>query len=411
PRAVPPAPAAPVQPREAPAQPAPTAAEFLSAEDLKECKGVVEMHPDGYAFLRTSGLLSSSADIYVAAAQIKRFRLRSGDLITGKVRPQREGDKFGALLTVGTINGQLAESLANRPAFESMTAVYPNRPINLTPADPRIRTTRILELIAPMGFGQRVLMLCQPDSGKAPFLRDLANAISKNHPDAAVMAVLLDENPEDVTLFRDAVTCQVYATTFDQNPDNHLRLSELALERAERLVEQGRDVVLLMDSLTRLSKACPLTAAQQGRAVPGSIIPSSLYRAKRVFGAARALREGGSLTVIGTLNISTGNKIDDSIVEEFREAANSTIFLDNNLARVGVRPTISFHQSGTRRQDGFVQEGRREGLRILRKELNAMSDSAAMKELNDLADQTADNDVLFTRLPEWMAIIEGKKGS
>ena len=403
-------------PQERPQEPAglpisPSAQELITPEELKECSGIMETHPDGYAFLRVNGLLASSSDIYIAAAQIKRFRLRAGDQIVGKVRPTREGDKYAAMLTVTEVNGKPAEESIDRPQFDTLTATYPTRQINLTPPNPALRTMRVLDLTAPLGFGQRVLMLCQPDSGKAPFMRDLANTILYNHPTAKVFIVLLDENPEDVTLFRDAVRCPVYATTFDQNPENHLRMSELAMERAARLAESGEDVVMLVDSLTRLSKAYTLAAAQQGRAMPGSINPTSLYRAKHLFGAARALREGGSITVIGTLNISTGNRADDTIIEEFREAANATIFLDNGLARVGVRPTISYSQSGTRRCDGFLSDTRREGIRILRREFNGISDSAVMRHLNELLDKVPTNDKIFERLPEWVELLHGDKQS
>ncbi len=383
--------------------------DLFTPEELKDGLGIMEMHPDGYAFLRVNGLSPSANDIYIAPAQIKRYQLRPGDLISGKVRPQREGDRFASMMTVQAVNQIPVESLASRPAFDSMTAIYPNRPINLTPSDSRQRNTRILDMVAPIGFGQRALVLCQPDTGKAPFLRDLANTIVANHPNTKVFIVLLDENPEDVTLFRDTAQCPIYATTFDQLPENHLRLSELALERAERLVEEGKDVVLMVDSLTRLAKSYSIAAAQQGKATPGAINPSSLYRARRLFGAARALREGGSLTILGCINVTAPGKQDNSIIEEFREAANCVITLDSTLARAGVRPTISFHQSGTKRFDGFVSDTRKEGLRILRKEFSGLTDAAAIKQLNELANLVPDNDTLFDRLPEWMAMLGGVK--
>ena len=378
---------------------------YLTAEDLKDASGFLEMHPDGYAFLRGSNLLSSGSDIYVAPSQIKRYGLREGDYVVGRVRPQREGDKYSALLTVTSLNGQAPASQASRPAFDAMTAVYPTRRLGID----LTRTTRVLDLIAPMGFGQRTLLLCQPETGKAALLRDLANAIREHHPEAKVSVLLLDVTPEDATEFRDQVKCEVLATTFDQNPENHLRMTDLALERAERQCEMGQDVVLFVDSLTKLSKTCTIAAAQQGRATPGMVNPSSLYRARKLFGAARALREGGSLTVIGCLNVQTGNKVDDSIVEEFREAANCVVTLDGTLARVGIEPPVAWHQSGTRRSEQFLDQNRQESLRLLKQELESMSDSAAIRQLADLTDRTPDNESLCAKLPDLISLMQGKR--
>ena len=386
---------------------APTAAALLNTEELKNAEGLLEMHPDGYAFLRVNGLVASSSDIYVSPAQIRRFGLRAGDRVCGKVRPLREGDKYAALLTVSSVNDNDPELSPNRPVFDSLTAVYPTRRIHLELDDPKRRLTRYVDAIAPLGFGQRALLLCQPEAGKACFLRDIANAISANHPDAELSMVLIEQNPEDVTLFRDQVSCKVFATTFDQSPDNHLRMTELALERAERMVEAGRDVVLMVDSLTTLSKTYTLAAAQQGRATPGTVNPTSLYRARKLLGSARALREGGSLTVIACLDTNTGNKVDDTIIDEFREASNCVIVLDAQLAKTGVSPAIAWHQSGTRRCGLFLDDSRKEGLRLLRQELEPLTDAAAIKQLGDLINATSDNDALFARIPDMVKLMRG----
>ena len=370
---------------------------------------MLELHPDGYGFLRVSGLLTSPADIYVAPSQLRRYGLREGDLVAGKVRPQREGDKYAALLTVTQVNGGAPEKAADRPEFDRLTAVYPTRRFELDAADSRRHTGRFIDLAAPMGFGQRALLLCPPDTGKTGILRDLANAICERHPDAAVTILLLDENPEDVTAMRDQVRCEVLATTFDQSPENPLRLSELALERAERRAETGGDSVLLVDSLTRLSKAYTLAAAQQGRATPGTVNAASLYRARRLFGSARALREGGSLTVIGCMNIATGNKQDDAIIDEFREAANCVVTLDANLARAGLKPAIAWHQCDTRRCGLFLSESRKEGMRMMRQELDNMSDAAIHRQLTDFMALAPDNDDLLARMPELVALMQGRK--
>ncbi len=398
---------APARREPAPQQPsdAPSPQSYLTAEDLKEETGVLEMHPDGYAFLRGSSLVTSGSDIYVAPSQIKRYGLRAGDTVTGKIRPQREGDKYSALLTVTSLNGKPPAALASRPAFDAMTAIYPTRRLGID----NTRATRILDLIAPMGFGQRALLLCQPDTDKAGLLRDLANAITAHHPEARVCVLLLDVTPEDATEFRDQVKCEVLATTFDQNPENHLRMTDLALERAMRQCEMGTDTVLLVDSLTKLAKTCSIAAAQQGRATPGMVNPSSLFRARKLFGAARALREGASLTVIACLNVQTGNKVDDTIVEEFREAANCVVALDSSLARVSILPPVAWHQSGTRRTEQFLDHNRQESLSLLKKELEGMSDSAAIRQLAELTDRAPDNDALCARLPDLISLMQGKR--
>ncbi|MBQ6174250.1 MAG: transcription termination factor Rho [Clostridia bacterium] len=394
------------------AQPAPSPAQAASltvAEELSDGSGVLELHPEGYGFLRVNNLLASASDIYVAPSQLKRYGLREGDLVEGKIRPLREGDKYAALLTVTSVNGGAPEKAPGRLEFDRLTAVYPTRRFEIDRAESARRTARFLDLAAPIGFGQRALLLCPPDSGKTGILRDLANAITEAHPEAVVTIVLLDENPEDVTMLRDQVRCEVLATTFDQSPENPLRLSELVLERAERNAETGGHSVLLVDSLTRLSKAYTMVAAQQGRATPGTVNAASLYRARRLFGAARALREGGSLTVIGCMNIATGNKQDDTIIDEFREAANCVITLDATLARAGLKPAVSWHQSGTRRCGLFLSDSRKEGMRVMRPVLDAMSDAAAHRQVTDLMNLAPDNDDLLGRMPELVSLMQGKK--
>ena len=384
----------------------PTAAELLAAAESEEIKGVLELHTDGYGFLHTQGFTASNRDVYVAAGPIRRYQLRSGDVVTGKVRPPREGDRFAALLIVSTVNGQPAEENARRPAFDTLTAVYPHRQINLHTDDPRLRQIRVLDLLTPVGFGQRALLLCQPDSGKGTLLRDLANVITANHPEAEVMVVMLDERPEDVTLFRDQVSCQVAASTFDQTPENHIRLADLTGEYAQRRAEAGKDVVLLVDSLTKLSKTFTTAAAQQGRAMPGMINPSSLHRAKRLFGSARALREGGSLTIFGCLDVETGNKVDDTIIEDFRDAATMTLVLDATLARAGCVPPIQTGQSTTRRPDLFLDASRLEGLRLMRSAFSGSTSQQIIRQLNSLVERTSSNDDLLARLPDWLKMMK-----
>ncbi|MBQ7849447.1 MAG: hypothetical protein IJ343_06990, partial [Clostridia bacterium] len=275
------------------ALPNPAVNELLTAGECLDGSGVLELHPEGYGFLRSDNFLPSSKDIYVSMAQIRRFGLRTGDYVVGKTRPQRDGDKYAAMLYITEVNGETAENLIVRPAYEDLTPVYPSRRIDLESHDDNnVDTMRLADLIAPLGFGQRGLILCPPDTGKTELLQDFANVIKANHPEAEVMVLLIDETPEDVTCFRDQVTCPVLASTFDQPPENHLRLTDLVLERAQRLVEQGKDVVLLVDSLTRLAKIYTTTAAQQGRGAPGMVNPTSLFRAKKLF-AESILAAGG----------------------------------------------------------------------------------------------------------------------
>ena len=385
----------------------PMVSELLAAGDCKDGSGVLEMHPDGYGFLRSDSFLPSSKDIYISMAQIRRFGLRTGDRVTGKTRPQRDGDKYTAMLYITDVNGVAPDELSQRPIFDELTPVYPTRRINLeSKPEAHLASMRLVDLVVPLGFGQRGLILCQPDAGKSELLRDFANTICDNHPEAEVMVLLIDENPEDVTLFRDQVKCPVLASTFDQPPENHLRLADIVLERAERLVEQQKDVILIVDSLTRLAKTYTTTAAQQGRAVPGMVNPTSLFRAKKLFGAARCMKEGGSLTVIGAMNIATGNKVDDTVVEEFKGTANMELVLDATLARAGLSPAINLQLSGTKRVENLLNETQLEGLKLVRSTLSSTHAAGALTQLLSMVEKAATNDELFVKLREWLELMK-----
>ena len=389
-----------------PAAPNPGVTDLLAAGDCQDGSGVLEMHPDGYGFLRSEQFLPSSKDIYVSMAQIRRFGLRTGDYVTGKTRPQREGDKYAAMLYITEINGIAADQATSRPVFEELTPSYPTRRINLeTCGGEPLNDMRLVDLIAPLGFGQRGLLLCPPDTGKTELMRDFANVITANHPEATVMALLIDENPEDVTCFRDQVKCQVLASTFDQPPENHLRLADMVQERAQRLVEQGKDVVLLVDSLTRLVKAYTTTAAQQGRGMPGMVNPTSLFRAKKLFGAARCLKEGGSLTVIGAMNIETGNKVDDTIIEEFKGTANMELWLDSAVARAGVSPALNLQLSGTRKAEMLLTAPQLEGLKLIRSIMTSARSVTAIPQLLSMMDKAATNDELLVKIKDWVELM------
>lgn len=385
----------------------PAVTELLAAGECGDGSGVLELHPDGYGFLRSDNFLPSSKDIYVSMAQIRRFGLRTGDKVVGKTRPQRDGDKYTAMLYITEINGQNADEAQNRPAFEELTPIYPTRRIELESHTGKpLDDMRLTDLIAPLGFGQRGLILCPPEAGKTTLLQNFANVITANHPEATVMVLLIDENPEDVTLFRDQVDCQVLASTFDQPPENHLRLADMVLERAQRLVEQGRDVILIVDSLTRLAKIYTTSAAQQGRSMPGMVNPTSLFRAKKLFGAARCVKEGGSLTVIGAMNIETGSKVDDSVVEEFKGTANMELVLDASLAHAGVNPPINLQLSGTKRAEALLDPTQLEGLKMVRSLLSTIRSNAAIPQLLSMMDKAETNDALLIKIKDWVALME-----
>ena len=385
----------------------PAVPEMLAAGECGDGQGILEIHPDGYGFLRPENFLPSSKDIYVSMAQIRRFGLRTGDLVVGKTRPQREGDKYAAMLYITAVNGCVPDELGQRPAFEDLTPVYPSRRIDLESHNGKgSDAMRIADLIAPIGFGQRGLLLCPPDTGKTQILQDFANVITENYPQVTVLVLLIDECPEDVTLFREQVKCEVVASTFDQAPENHLRLADMVLERAQRLVEQKQDVVVVVDSLTRLAKAYTTTAAQQGRNMPGMVNPSSLFRAKKLFGTARCVKEGGSLTILGAMNVDNGSKVDDTVVEEFKGTGNMELVLDQEVAKAGVSPAINLKKSGTKRADLLMTPAEMQGLQAIRSILSSTPSAAAIPHLLNMMDKASGNDELLAKIQEWVALME-----
>lgn len=385
---------------------APTLEELLASGEYEEGSGILELHPDGYGFLRNSSYQPSTKDIYVSMAQIRRFGLRTGDMIKGKIRPQREGDKYAALLYISSVNDIPEEEAFNRPAFDELTPAYPSRRISLESKDSKsFPDMRLIDLIAPLGFGQRGLMLCPPQTGKLDIMQNFAKVVCENYPDVSVLMLLIDVNPEDVTLIRDSVPCTVLASTFDQPPEAHLRLSEIVLERSMRLVEQQKDVILIVDSLTRLAKIYTTAAAQQGRSLPGMVNPTSLFRAKRLFGAARACKEGGSLTVLAAMDISTGSKVDDSVVEEFKGTANMELMLDQNVARAGVSPALNLQHSYTKNADILLDDRQKEGLSLIRTMLGNTSSTVAIPQLVSMMEKTDTNDALLLKMKDWFALM------
>jgi len=313
--------------------------------------GILEILPDGWGFLRRHpNLQNVSEDVYVSQSQIKRFGLRTGDLVFGVARPPKEGEKYYGLLRVEAINGVPADEARRRKDFEHLTPLYPNQRLVMETTPDNI-SGRIIDLIAPIGKGQRALIVAPPKAGKTTLLKSIANSITTNHPEVVLLVLLIDERPEEVTDMRRSVKGQVISSTFDEPPENHMRVADLVLERAKRLVEQGKDVVILLDSLTRFGRASNLTTSPSGRTLSGGLDPAALYRPKRFFGAARNIEEGGSLTVIATCLIDTGSRMDEVIFEEFKGTGNMELVLSRELAERRIFPAIDVKRSGTRHEE------------------------------------------------------------
>ena len=321
-----------------------------------QVEGVLDINrAEGFGFLRPINYSSSQEDIYISSSQIRRFDLRNGDLVSGTARPPRQGEKFNGLMQVGFVNGKDPEEAKERDHFPGLTPLYPEKQMVLETTRGRI-ASRMLDLICPIGFGQRGLIVAPPKAGKTSLLKEIANGITTNYPEAELIILLIDERPEEVTDIERTVDAEVVYSTFDQLPENHIKISELVLERALRLVEDGRDVIILMDSLTRLDRAYNLTIPPSGRTLSGGIDPAALYRPKKFFGSARNIEEGGSLTILATALVETGSRMDDVIYEEFKGTGNSEIHLSRELAERRVFPAIDVKRSGTRKEDMLLSQ-------------------------------------------------------
>lgn len=382
--------------------------DMLSPAECQDGSGILELHPDGYGFLRGASLTPSNRDIYVSMAQVRRFYLRTGDFVTGKVRPQRDGDKYSAMLYITEVNGCPADSVANRPAFDALTPCYPHEHITLEVegGSSEFLDMRLIDLVAPIGFGQRGLIHCPPAVDKARLLSSIANAASICHPDAVVMTLLLGGTPEDATLYRDHTHGEVIASTFDQTPENHLRITDMVLERAERLVEMKKNVILLVDSLTYLSKVYTTAAVQQGRQTIGMVNPVSLQKAKKLFGAARCLREGGSLTIFAAMNIETGNRVDDSIAEDLKGTANMELVLDTAAARAGIYPPVNLLLSGTKRAELIASKEQLDGIQLIHEMLGSLRAVDMIPQLLSMLEKTTNNEDLLVRIKDWAALMK-----
>lgn len=352
--------------------------------------GTLEILPEGFGFLRPKGMLPTDGDVYLSLSQIRRFGLRNGDVVWGLIRPPRDQEHYEALLRVETVNFSDPEQSRRRPQFGALTPIFPNVKINLE-LGPKELATRLVDLFAPIGLGQRALIVSPPKAGKTTLLKRIAGAISTNCPDIILMALLIDERPEEVTDIARSVDGEVIASTFDRPADEHIRVANLALEKAKRLAEAKRDVVILLDSITRLARASNLTVPPSGRTLSGGLDPSGLYFPKKFFGAARNFEEGGSLTIIGTALTDTGSRMDDVIYEEFKGTGNMELHLSRKLAEQRIFPAIDITRSGTRREDLLLGEEELARLWLLRKRIVGVDEAGALNLILEKLRQTQTN--------------------
>ena len=384
----------------------PVVPRMLKAGLLGAGQGVLEGQPGGYGFLRAENCSPGPEDIYVSIAQIRRFSLRSGDHVVGKTRPKRMGDRYNALMYIESINGDNPETARTRRPFDTLTPIHPNRRLTLESSDGKSDLSmRLLDFIAPVGLGQRALIVAPPKAGKTVLLKKIAQAIRRNHEDIELIMLLIDERPEEVTDLKRSVDAQVVYSTFDAPQENHVRVADMVYERAQRLVEQGKNVVVLLDSLTRLARACN-AMAPGGRAMSGGLAPGVLARPKRFFGAARNIEEGGSLTIIATVLVETGSRMDDVIFEEFKGTGNAEIRLDRALSEMRVFPAIDLAKSGTRHEELLLDPAEAEGVRSVRRILSQGHTREATQQLIGMLEKTERNKDFFKRLQEWLAIWE-----
>ena len=335
-----------------------------SKED--EVMGVLEILPDGFGFLRGSNYLSTEGDVYVSPSQIRRFNMKTGDKVKGITRHPKTGEKFRALLYVQKINDENPETAIKRRAFETLTPIYPEERLSLERSQNDI-ATRLIDLISPVGKGQRGLIVAPPKAGKTSLLKNVANSIARNHPDVELIVLLIDERPEEVTDMRESINGDVIYSTFDQVSSHHVKVAEMVLNRAQRLVEHGKDVVILLDSITRLARAYNLTISPTGRTLSGGLDPGALHGPKKFFGAARNIRQGGSLTILATALVETGSRMDDVIFEEFKGTGNMELSLDRKLAEKRIFPAVDIYESGTRREDLLLSDEEKSSLWRLRR--------------------------------------------
>lgn len=363
-------------------------------KDLKDplkVEGILDLHENGYGFLRSEGYDSGDDDIYVPPVQVRRFKLKTGDFVEGLSREKKDKEKFNALIYVNRVNGDTVENLRNRPDFENLTPIYPRERLTLE-RDSKNVSMRIMDLISPVGKGQRGLIVASPKTGKTTLLKNIANSIRKNYPEIHVIVLLIDERPEEVTdMKRSVLGADVVASTFDEMPQNHIRVAEIVIERAKRLVEHKKDVVILVDSITRLSRAYNVASPYSGKTLSGGLDPLALNGPKRFFGAARNIEEGGSLTILATALIETGSRMDDVIFEEFKGTGNMEIKLDRSLSEQRVFPAIDLNKSGTRKDELLLTKEELSAINKIRKQLNSQENKNIADQIIKMIKNTKSN--------------------
>lgn len=358
-----------------------------------EANGILEVLAEGYGFIRCANYLPGENDVYVSPAQIKRFGLKTGDVIIGNKKIKNQGEKFSALLYIKSVNGYSVAEVMRRPSFEKLTPIFPNERLHMEISSSST-AMRIVDLISPIGKGQRGMIVSQPKAGKTTLLKQIAKSITTNNKEMHLIILLIDERPEEVTDIKESIqgdNVEVIYSTFDELPEHHKRVSEMVIERAKRLVEHKQDVCILLDSITRLTRAYNIVVAPSGRTLSGGLDPSSLYMPKRFFGAARNMREGGSLTILATALVDTGSKMDDVVYEEFKGTGNMELVLDRKLSEKRIFPAIDIVKSGTRREDLLLSEEEQEAVDIMRKALNGIRSDEAVERIIDMFSKTRNN--------------------
>ncbi len=379
--------------------------ELLNKGDCGDAMGILEVLPEGYGFLRSENYLPGNKDVYVSMAQIRKFNLKTGDKVTGKTRPAKDAEKLNALLYIEQVNDDSVDKCLRRKPFEELTPIHPDQRFTLErPAAAKDLAIRLIDLIAPIGKGQRGLVVSPPKAGKTIMLKKIANSITTNYPDVSLIVLLIDERPEEVTDMQRSTKGEVVYSTFDEKPENHTRVSEMVIERAKRLVEKGKDVVVLLDSITRLARAYNLIIPPTGRTLSGGLDPGSLYKPKRFFGAARNIEFGGSLTIIATALIDTGSRMDEIIYEEFKGTGNMEIHLDRRLSEKRIFPAIDLNKSSTRREELLLSKKELDGIWTIRKVMSNGNTADVTEQLISMLTKTQTNEEFLDRLRNWINV-------
>lgn len=369
----------------------------VTSENDTIVEGILEVLPDGYGFLRGENYLPTPKDVYISPIQIKRFKLNTGDMIKGISRKPTEEEKFPALIFVGEVNGQSPENAYKRKNFDDLIPIFPNERLRLETVRNEY-SMRIIDLVSPIGKGQRGMIVAQPKVGKTTLLKKIANSITANNPEVELIVLLIDERPEEVTDMKRSINGEVIYSTFDELPEHHVKVAEMVLERAKRLTEQNKDVVILLDSITRLARAYNLVVPASGRTLSGGLDPSSLHKPKRFFGAARNIENGGSLTILATALIETGSRMDDVIFEEFKGTGNMEVHLDRKLSEKRIFPAIDINKSGTRREDLLLSKEEQEAVYTLRKALSNLNTADVTEQVINLMLSTKNNQEFIEKI-------------